>query len=82
MTEPIRVHLRVPGTGPVPELVTLIEHIEAAGIDGVGILDSQMTKLGVRNLYLMPLQTFVSYDQELRVLRDVVLPRLRAAGLH
>jgi hypothetical protein len=30
----------------------------------------------------MPLQTFVSSDQELRVLRDVVLPRLRAAGLH
>jgi hypothetical protein len=59
-----------------------VTRIEAAGFDGVGILDSQMTKLGVQNLYLMPLQTFVSSDQELRVFRDVVLPRLRAAGLH
>src|SRR5947199_1293698 len=42
MTEPVRVHLRVPGTAPVPELMTLIESVEAAGFDGVGILDSQM----------------------------------------
>lgn len=42
MTEPVRVHLRVPGTAPVPELMTFIEGIEAAGFDGVGILDSQM----------------------------------------
>ena len=42
MTEPVRVHLRVPGTAPVPELITLIESVEAAGFDGVGILDSQM----------------------------------------
>ncbi|HET7295617.1 MAG TPA: LLM class flavin-dependent oxidoreductase [Gemmatimonadales bacterium] len=42
MTAPVRVHLRVPGTAPVPELMTLIESIEAAGFDGAGILDSQM----------------------------------------
>ncbi len=42
MTEPVRVHLRVPGTAPMPELMTLIESIEAAGFDGAGILDSQM----------------------------------------
>ena len=42
MPEPVRVHLRVPGTAPVPELMTLIESVEAAGFDGVGILDSQM----------------------------------------
>jgi 5,10-methylenetetrahydromethanopterin reductase len=42
MAERVRVHLRVPGTAPVPEVMTLIERIEAAGFDGAGILDSQM----------------------------------------
>ena len=42
MTAPVRVHLRVPGTRPMPELMTLIQSIEAAGFDGAGILDSQM----------------------------------------
>jgi 5,10-methylenetetrahydromethanopterin reductase len=42
MSQPIRVHLRVPGTSPVPETMKLLQQIEAAGFDGVGILDSQM----------------------------------------
>lgn len=42
MTSPVRVHLRVPGTAPMPELMHLIQDIEAAGFDGAGILDSQM----------------------------------------
>src|SRR5678815_6082534 len=42
MTEPVRVHLRVPGTAPMPELMALLRDIEAAGFDGAGILDSQM----------------------------------------
>ena len=40
--EPVRVHLRVPGTAPMPELVSLVRSIEAAGFDGAGILDSQL----------------------------------------
>ncbi len=42
MPEPIRIHLRVPGTAPMPELVRFIRSIEAAGFDGAGILDSQL----------------------------------------
>ena len=42
MTEPVRIHMRVPGTAPMPELMGLVERIEAAGFDGAGILDSQM----------------------------------------
>jgi 5,10-methylenetetrahydromethanopterin reductase len=42
MAGPIRVHLRVPGTAPVPELTKLLQNVEAAGFDGAGILDSQM----------------------------------------
>src|SRR5262249_15179258 len=42
MTSPVRVHLRVPGTAPMPELMQLIQDIEVAGFDGAGILDSQM----------------------------------------
>ena len=42
MTEPVRVHLRVPGTAPMPELMRLIRNVEAAGFDGAGILDSQL----------------------------------------
>jgi 5,10-methylenetetrahydromethanopterin reductase len=39
-----RVHasLRVPGTMPLPALLALIRDVEAAGFDGVGILDSQL----------------------------------------
>jgi hypothetical protein len=39
-----------------------------------------MAKVGVTSLYLMPLQTFVGPEQEVRAFRDVVLPRLHAAG--
>jgi 5,10-methylenetetrahydromethanopterin reductase len=42
MTEPLRVHLRVPGTSPMPALLRLIQSIEAGGFDGAGILDSQI----------------------------------------
>src|SRR2546426_2356511 len=42
MAAPVRVHLRVPGTAPMPELMRLLSSIEAAGFDGAGILDSQM----------------------------------------
>jgi 5,10-methylenetetrahydromethanopterin reductase len=42
MTEPVRVHIRVPGTAPMPDLMRLIGSIEAAGFDGAGILDSQL----------------------------------------
>src|SRR5437016_8978917 len=39
---PVRVHLRIPGTAPMPELMKVIQSVEAAGFDGVGVLDSQM----------------------------------------
>jgi 5,10-methylenetetrahydromethanopterin reductase len=42
MSDPIRVSMRVPGTAPMPQLVRLIQSVEAAGFDGAGILDSQM----------------------------------------
>lgn len=42
MTEPVRIHLRVPGTSPMPELMAIIKGIEDAGFDGAGIPDSQM----------------------------------------
>jgi len=41
-TSPVRVHLRVPGTAPMPDLMALIQGVETAGFDGAGILDSQM----------------------------------------
>jgi 5,10-methylenetetrahydromethanopterin reductase len=42
MRESLRVHLRVPGTAPMDRLMRLVQDIEAAGFDGVGILDSQL----------------------------------------
>lgn len=42
MTHPVQITLRVPGTAPMPDLMTLLRDIEAAGFDGAGILDSQM----------------------------------------
>lgn len=42
---------------------------------------AELAKLGVRDLYLMPFQTFVGPEHEVRAFRDVVFPRLAAAGL-
>ena len=42
MSQSIRVYLRIPGTAPMPQLVRLIQDVEAAGFDGAGILDSQL----------------------------------------
>jgi 5,10-methylenetetrahydromethanopterin reductase len=42
MSDPIRVSMRIPGTAPMPQLIRLIQSVEAAGFEGAGILDSQM----------------------------------------
>jgi 5,10-methylenetetrahydromethanopterin reductase len=42
---------------------------------------ADMTRLGVRNLYLMTFQTFVGPEAEVHAFRDTVFPRLRASGL-
>src|SRR5262245_37472572 len=42
MNDPVRVHMRVPGTAPMANLMKLLQTIEAAGFDGAGILDSQL----------------------------------------
>ena len=42
---------------------------------------AEMTKLGVRNLYLMPVLTFAPPEQEIAAFREVVFPRLRDARL-
>jgi 5,10-methylenetetrahydromethanopterin reductase len=42
MNTRVNVHIRVPGTSPMPDLMKLLQSIEAGGFDGAGILDSQM----------------------------------------
>ena len=42
MIERTSLFLRVPGTEPMPQLMSLMQRIEAAGFDGAGILDSQL----------------------------------------
>jgi alkanesulfonate monooxygenase SsuD/methylene tetrahydromethanopterin reductase-like flavin-dependent oxidoreductase (luciferase family) len=42
---------------------------------------AELTKLGVQNLYLMPLETFTPPTREIAAFRDTVFPRLAAAGL-
>jgi len=42
MPAPVRITLRIPGTSPLPQLLSLIQDVEAAGFDGAGILDSQL----------------------------------------
>ena len=39
-----------------------------------------LTAAGVKSLYIMPLQTFVGPEQEIRAFRDAVFPKLKAAG--
>jgi crotonobetainyl-CoA:carnitine CoA-transferase CaiB-like acyl-CoA transferase len=40
----------------------------------------EMAELGVRNLYLMTLQTFAGPEPEIAAFREAVFPRLQAAG--
>src|SRR5690242_14032493 len=42
MNDAVHIHMRIPGTKSMPALMELIESIEAAGFDGVGVLDSQL----------------------------------------
>src|SRR2546422_9597291 len=42
MNTRVAVSLRIPGTSPMPELMKLIQDVEAAGFDGAGLLDSQL----------------------------------------
>src|SRR5262245_13511100 len=42
MSDSVRVHMRVPGTAPMADLMKLLQTVEAAGFDGAGILDSQL----------------------------------------
>ncbi|MDH3598555.1 MAG: LLM class flavin-dependent oxidoreductase [Candidatus Tectomicrobia bacterium] len=42
----------------------------------------EMTQSGVSKLYIMPLQTFVGPEQDIRAFREVIFPRLQAAGYH
>ena len=39
-----------------------------------------LTAAGVKRLYIMPFQTFVGPEQEIRTFRDAVFPELKAAG--
>ena len=42
MSDSIRVHMRIPGTAPMPQVLRLIQSVETAGFEGAGILDSQL----------------------------------------
>jgi 5,10-methylenetetrahydromethanopterin reductase len=74
----------IAATSFVPDEV-IAELCDAYGLigtpEGCASRIAEMTKLGVRNLYLMAFQTFAPPEQEIRAFRDVVFPRLRAAGL-
>jgi 5,10-methylenetetrahydromethanopterin reductase len=42
MPTPIQISLRIPGTCPILEVISLIQEVEAAGFAGAGLLDSQL----------------------------------------
>jgi 5,10-methylenetetrahydromethanopterin reductase len=74
----------IAATSFVPDAV-VADICDALGLVGTAedcaarIID--MAKLGVRNLYIMPFQSFAPPEAEVRAFRDVVFDRLRAAGL-
>jgi 5,10-methylenetetrahydromethanopterin reductase len=74
----------IAATSFVPDDV-VTELCEALGLIGTAADCAEriveMTKLGVRNLYLMPLLTFAPPEREIAAFRDTVFPRLAQAGL-
>jgi 5,10-methylenetetrahydromethanopterin reductase len=42
MPDPVRIALRIPGTAPIQQIARLVQEVEAAGLAGAGILDSQL----------------------------------------
>jgi 5,10-methylenetetrahydromethanopterin reductase len=77
MTEPVRVHLRIPGTDPVPELMRFIRAAEAGGFDGVGILDSQLLS---RDTYVILGQAAI-HTERLTLFPAVTNPFTRHASV-
>ena len=75
----------IEATSFVPDEV-VAQLCEALGLVGTPIdcatRIGELTRLGVRNLYLMPLETFTPPAREIAAFRDVIFPRLAAAGLH
>jgi 5,10-methylenetetrahydromethanopterin reductase len=74
----------IKATAFVPdEVVTQL--CDAIGLIGTpedcGARIVELTKYGIRNLYLMPLLTFAPPEAEVVAFRDTVFPRLAAAGL-
>ena len=73
----------IAATNFVPDEV-IAELCDALGLIGTPdhctqrIID--MTEHGVRNLYLMPFQTFVGPEKDLEAFRDVIFPTLQSAG--
>jgi 5,10-methylenetetrahydromethanopterin reductase len=66
------------------------DEVAAQLCDAIGLIGTpvdcaariaEMTKVGVRNLYLMPLLTFGLPEPELAAFRDVVFPELKRSGL-
>jgi 5,10-methylenetetrahydromethanopterin reductase len=74
----------IAATSFVPDAV-VAELCDALGLVGTpadcAARIAEMARLGVRNLYLMPLLTFAPPDAEIAAFRDTVFPQLRAAGL-
>ena len=65
----VHVSLRVPGTAPMPELIKLVQDVEAAGFDGAGFLDSQLlcrdtfVTMGLAAAHTSALTLFLRGDQ-------------------
>src|SRR5215510_9350997 len=77
MTETVRVHLRVPGTAPMPQLMRLIQDIEAAGFEGAGILDSQV----ISRDSFVTLGQAAAHTSRLRLFPAVTNPLTRHASV-
>jgi 5,10-methylenetetrahydromethanopterin reductase len=77
MASSVRVHLRIPGTEPMPELMRFIRAAEAGGFDGVGILDSQMI---CRDTYVI-LGQAAAHTERLTLFPAVTNPFTRHASV-
>src|SRR5438093_747305 len=78
----VQVSLRIPGTAPIPELIKLIQGVEAAGFDGAGIFDRTSASLAYASGRRIPVLMAASGPKATELAGEIADGVLLSVGFH